>query len=308
MISSPRETSAEGEPRQLPVSDDVARATLHALLDSDLLGVALVRAADWVHVMTNGAYEALLAEGPALGKRLSEVLPAAKLSEAELAVIVSTGRATRVRRVLLPPGEAGAVSSARYVTFALIPVRSLTPEGDGLLVLARDVSKEVHDERTANLFLLLARDMSTERDEVTAIRAAVAHAKLVLGASAASIFLLDPDGKTLHGALVGWDWTRTSFAAKLEQWPNVARAIAANEACHFTAANAERAEEGWFERRGIEAAICAPMATDGRVVGVLFFDFCCGAQPTIDLTLAKTIADQCALLVERETAQVKAET
>ena len=48
----------------------------------------------------------------------------------------------------------------------------------------------------------------------------------------------------------------------------------------------------------------APMAADGRVVGVLFFDYSSTSQAQVDLTLAKTVADQCALLVESERARV----
>jgi|GEM_PF-2904550 len=288
----------------MPVPDVLGRATLQALLDNDLLGVALLRSGDWVHVMANALYEAVVSGGPSTGRRFSDVLDPGSIPDTTLEAVVSTGRAARVARVVLPSRPDDEPSAARHVTFILLPMRSLGPNG-GVLVLVRDVSKEVHDERMAELFILLAREMTAERDDAAAIRTSVAHAKEVLGASAASMFLLGRDRNSLHGALVGWDWTRTSFVADLQQWPNVARAIAKNEACHFMAAGAERAEEGWFERRGITAAICAPMAGEGRVVGVLFFDY--AGPPSdapIDLALAKTVADQCALLVERESARL----
>lgn len=280
---------------------------MHALLDNDLLGVALLRAHDWVYVMTNAAYDAILLGEPARGRPFADVLAQEGIPDSMLDGVMSTGRGARVARVPIRARAADELATTRYVTFMLLPARAIAPEGgDGILVLARDVSKEVHDERMAELFLLLARDMSAERDEVANIRSAVAHAKEALGASAASIFLLGPDGKSLHGAIVGWDWTRSSFVADLEQWPNVARAIAGNEACHFTAGHAERAEEGWFERRGIKAATCAPMAANGGVVGVLFFDYTSPSQAQVDLALAKTVADQCALLVESERARITA--
>ncbi|OJY17147.1 MAG: hypothetical protein BGO98_13455 [Myxococcales bacterium 68-20] len=306
MISSTAATSTTAKPEQSPVSDDVARAVVQALLDSDLLGVALLRAGDWVHLMANAAYDALMSAGePTTGRPFSDVVIPEAVSDTRLEAVVSTGHAARVPRVALVTSDGETTASPRYVTFTLLPVRSLTPAGDAILVFARDVSSELHDERMAELFLLLARDMSTDVDEASAIRAAVAHAKEALGASAASLFLLGPDGKSLHGALVGWDWTRSSFVTDLEQWPNVARAIAANEACHFTAAHAERAEEGWFESRGIDAAICAPMAVDGHLVGALFFDYAGPPPYAVDLALAKTVADQCALLVEREAARLE---
>lgn len=304
MIGSTTRISTGERPEQLRVPDTVAGAMLQALLDNDLLGVALLRGGDWLHVMTNAAYDEIFQGEPATGRRFAEVVPPRTVPDATLEAVLSTGHAARVPKVPLAARAGEDSTTIRYVTFTLLPVRSLGVEGDGILVLARDASQEVHEARMADLFLLLARDMSAERDEAASIRSTVAHAKDALGASAASIFLLGPDGRTLHGALVGWDWTRSSFVTDLEQWPNVARAIATNQAFHFTAGHAEKAEEGWFERRGIEAATCAPMAADGHVVGVLFFDYAAAAQPAVDLTLAKAVADQCALLVEREAARV----
>lgn len=136
-------------------------------------------------------------------------------------------------------------------------------------------------------------------DHGGSVRHSVAQTSAALRADAASIFLLSRDRLRLHGAIVGWDWTRTSFVAQIEQWPSVARAIAENAAFYLTAENARRAEEAWFERRGIHASICAPMAVHGRVIGIVFFDFTTAEATTIDLTLAKRIADQCAAWVER---------
>lgn len=308
MIGSTSPSISSAPPQPLTVNDAVARAIVQSLLDSDLLGIAILRAGDWVHVMTNAAYDAILAEPSVVGRTRSDVPSLEAIPKATFEAVMSTGRSVRLPNVLLPamPATSGEEPSPmrRYVTFTLVPVRALGPEGGGVLVLARDSSEEVHEGRMADLFLLLARDMTAERDEAATIRSAVQHAKDALGATAASIFLIGPDGRQLHGALVGWDWTRTSFVADLEQWPNVARAISRNEPCHFTSASAAGAEEGWFERRGIQAAVCAPMAVDGRVVGVLFFDYAIATEPAVDLALAKTVADQCALLVERAAAGI----
>src|SRR5581483_1342346 len=151
----------------------------------------------------------------------------------------------------------------------------------------------------------LASDMSGKRDEAetASIRSSVRRAREVLGADAASIFLTSPDGRRLHGALVGWDWTRTSFVAELENWPSVQRTIAANETLYLTAKTARLAEEAWFERRGIKAAICAPMMARGHALGVLFFDYDTTREGALDLRLAKDVADRCAVLVERSIAR-----
>src|SRR5689334_22900312 len=75
MISSTATTSTTAKPGQSPVSDDVARAVVQALLDTDLLGVALLRAGDWVHLMANAAYDALMStEEPTTGRPFSDVV------------------------------------------------------------------------------------------------------------------------------------------------------------------------------------------------------------------------------------------
>lgn len=273
------------------LSDALARATLEALLDSDALGVALIRSIDWTHVLTNATYERLI--GPELALERS-VAPRAMLE-----AVASTGTPARMDDVVLGSDTAPEAAARVHVSIVFLRVRHVTPDSDGVLVLVQDVSQQIHERRMGELFLALAKDMSGERDEAATIRASVTHGSTALGADAASIFLLSPDGRRLHGALVGWDWTRASFVADVESWPNVARAIAANEPFYMTAENAQLAEEAWFERRGIKAAICAPMAADGRVLGVLFFDYATPSTSRVDLQLAKDVADQCALLVER---------
>jgi hypothetical protein len=298
------DATARGQVPEHPrISDALARATLQALLDSETVGVALVRASDWTHVLASATYERLIGAEETMGRSVWDAISEAVVPRAMLASVVSTGKGARPDDLLVrTEGEAGA--DAIHVALTVLPVRRVTPEADGVLVLAQDVSRQVHERRIGELFVALANDMAAERDETGSIRASVSHASEALAADAASIFLLSPDGKRLHGALVGWDWTRTSFVAEVEDWPNVSRAMAANEPAYVTAETARLAEMAWFERRGITAAICAPMAADGRVLGVVFFDYTRSNPAKVDLALAKGIADQCALLVQRASAHV----
>lgn len=287
---------SEGLADDRRVSDVLARAVLAALLDSASVGVALVRSDDGSHMMASATYERLLGVSGIVGRPLSDVLPASVAPRSILDAVASSGDATTT--LLEHAGKAGTAPIPMHLSFTFFRARHVTPDSDGVLVLVQDVSREVHEQRVGELFVTLASDMSAQGDEKASVRSSVAHAARALGADAASIFLLSPDGKRLHGALVGWDWTRTSFVAELENWPNVARAIASNASSYLTAEVAARAEEVWFERRGIKAAICAPMAARGRVLGVLFFDYVKPLVGQVDLTLAKSVADQCALLVE----------
>ncbi len=306
-------TSSEPAREHAPPQDDVpehpripdalARATLQALLESESVGVALVRASDWLHVLVSATYERLVGVDETLGRQLWDAIPEAVVPRAMVESVVSTGKGARPDRLLVRTEVQGAPSTI-HVALTLLRVRSVIPESDGVLVLAQDVSQQVHERRIGELFVALANDMAAERDESGSIRASVSHASQVLGADTASIFLLSPDAKRLHGALIGWDWTRTSFVVEVEHWPNVERAITSNEPMYMTATSARAAEEVWFERRGIKAAICAPMAAHGRVLGVLFFDYTASNAVKVDLALAKDIADQCALLVERAAERV----
>lgn len=291
----------ESVPEHPRVSDALARATLLALLESETVGVALIRASDWTHVLASATYERFVGTRETLGRHVSDAIPDAVAPLAMLGGVVSTGRGARPPSLLVR--EVEGTPDALHVGLTLLRVRRVTPESDGVLVLTQDVSREVHERRMGELFVALANDMSA-RDETESIRASVSRASEALDADAASIFLLSPDRKRLHGALVGWDWTRTSFVAEVEHWPSVARAITSDEPVYLTADSAEMAEEVWFERRGIKASICAPMTAHGRVLGVLFFDYATSRVTQVDLAMAKDIADRCALLVEHAAARI----
>lgn len=96
-------------------------------------------------------------------------------------------------------------------------------------------------------------------------------ARATVGASAASLFLVDAD--TLRGLASEWDWTRTSFVSRLREWPTVERALVAGELCTITAGDAAGNEAVWFEPRGIVSAVCVPLRAAGDALGVVFFDF-----------------------------------
>jgi GAF domain len=280
----------------------MARAALDALLESDDIGVALLRPADWAPITANACYDAIVGRTPA---GASQAPPDEVVPRALLEAVVARSRAATVSKVLVRNGTAADGSAFQiYASFSFLPVRHTETEDEVVLVLATDVSDQVHERRIADLFVMLATEASAECDAPATIRRSITHATKLLGADAASIFLLSPDARRLHGALVGWDWTRTSFVADLAEWPNVQRAVQTNHVCFFTAADASRAEEGWFEHRGIAAAICAPMAADGEVLGVLFFDYMtCEVEPAMDLDVAKAVADQCAVLVKRASSR-----
>ncbi|AKV04070.1 hypothetical protein AKJ09_10733 [Labilithrix luteola] len=125
-----------------------------------------------------------------------------------------------------------------------------------------------------------------------------------MGASAASAFLLDNSGSSLRGLLGQWDWTRTSFRADLSSWPTVARAVAEGRICSISAADAEGAESGWFEARGITRTLCIPLRNEAQSLGVLFLDFdeALGTDAPVDGGRLLEIARHCANAFARRAA------
>lgn len=101
-------------------------------------------------------------------------------------------------------------------------------------------------------------------------------AREAVGASAASLFLVDPAEDALRGLVSEWDWTRTSFPSALGDWPTVRDSLVDGRHRWISATDARGGEAGWFEERGIQGTLCVPMRagrTSPRPLGVLFFDF-----------------------------------
>lgn len=102
----------------------------------------------------------------------------------------------------------------------------------------------------------------------------VRFAQATVGASATSLFLADDSGATLRGLVGEWDWVRTSFAAKLKDWPTVELSFLDGESRTITRREALGHEAVWFEPRGIASTVCVPLGSaPDDAVGVLFFDF-----------------------------------
>ena len=114
-------------------------------------------------------------------------------------------------------------------------------------------------------------------------------AATAVDASASSIFLVGAD-RSLHGLVSDWDWTRTSFSSRLDDWPSVAAALAEGEVRRIDAFDARSSSEsGWFEARGIASTVCVPLLTGERSLGVLFFDFSDGGS--LDKTARALLGD-----------------
>ncbi len=149
-------------------------------------------------------------------------------------------------------------------------------------------------------------DADTDAPLARAIRRAlgyVRYARDEVGAAAVSLFLFEDSGD-LRGVVAEWDWTRTSFAARVSDWPTVAAALAKREVRVITPESASGPEAGWFEPRGISRSLCVPLCDGERRLGVLFFDFDerkveAKTPAGLDLVLLADVGERCARAIGR---------
>jgi len=105
-----------------------------------------------------------------------------------------------------------------------------------------------------------------------AMRSIVARTCRQIGADAGTFFLLDEKLK-FRGAFETCDRTQRGRVTSAEDWPNVQRAIALNRPIYMTKRRARGIEADWFDGNGIASCLCTPVAVDGQLLGIAFWDF-----------------------------------
>src|SRR5688572_17459782 len=88
-MASMRDDGAD-VPHHPLIGDAFARAVLDALVDSDSLGIALLRGRPWVHAMVNATYQRIVGRTPALGRTVASILPPILASDSFLDRVQST--------------------------------------------------------------------------------------------------------------------------------------------------------------------------------------------------------------------------
>ena len=271
------------------VADTAARAVLRAILDADVLGIALLRGPPWEHVMVNAQYERLTRSRSALGRSLEEVVGSAVPSATSLEGLVLHGRPIRVPEVRVDPADVG--DAPGFVSFTYL--RASEPETDAIVVMVEDVTREVRQRRSASLLSTLAEAVAAEAS-VCGIRTTIERTASAIGADASSFFLLDGEQRHFQGAVIGWDRVRSGFVASLDAWPNVASALQCGRASVLTRREARGGEVQWFDDLGLATTLCVPVCVCARPLGVLFFDFCkIRTFDVIALDLVTEIAERC---------------
>lgn len=284
-----RESMSFAVPAHPLVADAAARAVLRAILDADILGIALLRGPPWEHVMVNGQYDRLTGSRSALGRSLDEVLREVVPSAACLEGLVHHGCPIRVPEIRVDRSHVGLESG--FVSFTYL--RASEPESNAIVVLVEDVTREVRQRRSASLVATLAEAVA-EDDSVAGIRTTIERTASAIGADASSFFLLDGERRQFHGAVIGWDRVRSGFIASLDAWPNVAIALETGRASIITRSEARAGEVQWFENQGLASTLCVPVRVGDPPLGVLFFDFRkIRTFDVIALELVTEIAERC---------------
>jgi len=133
------------------------------------------------------------------------------------------------------------------------------------------------------------------------LRAATNGAKVILGGDDAALWIAEGDVRHLRGAFETEAMGRVEARQDLDQLPHSREAVSQGRALYFTVGEAEGAERTWFERLGMEAAVVAPLLSEGRFVGVLFVDYLEDrfGRSEEDFRFVGSVAGLCALAVTR---------
>ncbi|HEY3351666.1 MAG TPA: GAF domain-containing protein, partial [Polyangia bacterium] len=126
----------------------------------------------------------------------------------------------------------------------------------------------------------------------------------LLGADDASLFLVEPDGEHIRGALELWRGDRIGAVVALADAPSIAAAVAAGRPRYFTLPETRGVEPEWFARLAIEGCLVAPLMAEGRCLGVLLWNYREGSDGPAagDLAFAAALAAQAALAIDRAAA------
>ncbi len=247
----------DGVPSHPLVADGLARAMLQAIMNAERLGVALVRGPAHQHVMMNARYQALAAGQASLGGSITSAWSPACAPPEVLEEVSRTGRPATLREI-----PSRRVSShwnpPAYVTTTYH--RVVDGADQALLVLVEDVTEPVLARERASLMQSLFDDLLGNVDPQSAVASVVGRTRDVLGATAASLFILDEPSGELRGSIGEWDWTRTSFTVHLRDWPTVERVLRLDERVLPETDPCPRASLSLPGEGGGEGEVCAEHA------------------------------------------------
>ncbi len=153
------------ESRRLMNEKQRQRMFLERLMEVAPVGIAVVRGQAYRFEMANAYFRAVPgAERPLVGRTFSEVF--AQTSAGRVARLLDQACRTARPVHLLEHQDVWSDEEETYWNVDLVPLQDLTGAVDGVLMLARDVSREVQSRQEV---VRLAEDLQQERDKLQTI-------------------------------------------------------------------------------------------------------------------------------------------
>ena len=153
------------ETRRLMKENRRQRVFLEQLMDVAPVGIALVRGDDHVFEIANAYYRAIPgAQRPVVGRPFAEVFPAAGETTLKLLdQVYRTAQAEqlRERKGLFVPGE-----GQTYWNVDLVPLQDLDDAVNSVLILTRDVSREVRARKEIERLAVRTQQQADQLDAV----------------------------------------------------------------------------------------------------------------------------------------------
>ncbi|HET7754873.1 MAG TPA: GAF domain-containing protein [Anaeromyxobacteraceae bacterium] len=305
----------------VPSAEPARRADLfEAVLDAVPAAVALLRGPELVFELVNPRLVALASSAPLVGKTLAEVWPEAAPSVVPiLRNVLATGEHYLGTDLRLPLRRAaGLAPEDAWFTIELQRIAGGVADPDAVLASIIETTSSVRSRRSAEeaadaaaramkraqLLADLAADLNQGVDLPSVLETTLLRVHDMLHAEDGSVYMLDPERRTIRGAAERRPLGRVALEVPLDGLANVARAVDRREPVYFTRAETRGFETEWFERNAISASFALPLVANDRCIGVLFLnEYGESSPPTSDdLAFARGVAAHCAVAVTRAMA------
>lgn len=271
------------------------------ILDTVPVGVAVLRAPDFEYELANPAFLELIgADGDPIGRPLVEAHPALVAPLASrVADVARSGEPLEVEDVPLPDGRADG-PPRRWATFRLRALPEEPGRGRAVLVVANETTGYVVGRARAEALAAIAADMGEGGALADLLGRAAAKARELLGADGAFVLLGDADYPCFRGTVEVGGGARVEVTADAADLPAGALAMDRREPIVFGLDTAGGLEAAWLRKAGKASALCAPLPSVGRPLGLLYITWTTGPPvPPADVGFAAAVALACSLSVQR---------
>lgn len=271
------------------------------IFDTAPVGIAVLRAPALEYELANQAFLELVGAGDdPIGRPLAEAHPALAGPLAPKVVDVArTGWPLEAEDVPLPTGGAG-VSPGRWATFQVRALPDEAGRGRAVLLVAHDTTGAVIARVRAEALAAIAAYVGNGGAPRSLLQRAAAKARELLGAARAFVLLADAAPGRFRGTVEVGDGLRVEVTADAVDLPAGSQAVDRREPVVFGLDAAGGLEAAWLRAAGQASALCAPLPSARRPLGLLYLTWTTGAPPpAADVAFASKIAAACSLIVQR---------